>query len=571
MDTYTALGQQLKKKLGSDYAGYQDDELGRQYAQLNPDYATATDTALGYQPAQQQAAPLPAGQVADTGSFGGNVLNSGGHFLGGLFSAISHPVSTLSNLGALGVGLGTQAYNAVTGSNANPGGAVDTARAVEQSYANRYGHGNLGRTLYTDPVGVLGDAAGVLGGVGGIAGKVGDIADIGALSGAGDAASSVANLIDPTQNALRFASVPVKGALSLGARMVGGDSAPALNALVSGNSDLAQAARQGMRGQQIDPSLYTAPKDAGFANLADSSLAAGRDGGLNLTPTYQNAIKLVADGTGATVKAIGPEQMQQLTQDLEHIQNPPPISDEHAIRNYQQAMQRVSDAYTTLGLSSASPDISQLITEGLNRGRYRVPRNYTGPALTDVQGAIQQVIGNNGYSGIDWTGSSVQNPAAQGAIEGAMKQLFTTPDAANPYVLDNIKQGINSLYARIPSTNADLEANRVVSQLAGAAKQPLMESPEYAAAQRNYATYKSGQNLANVLPNSSQIGRDVLLAALGHATIGVPYALSALVESPRALGETYNALGRVGNATATAAGNPALNTLLAQLGITGAQ
>lgn len=105
------------------------------------------------------------------GGFLGNVVKSGANAIGGLVSAVAHPIQTAKNLGNLGLGV---AEKFIPGEQ----GQEKYANAVGQLYKQRYGGlKNIGETLYNDPVGAAIDASALLSGGGAIVGKVGRLSE----------------------------------------------------------------------------------------------------------------------------------------------------------------------------------------------------------------------------------------------------------------------------------------------------------------------------------------------------------------------------------------------------------
>lgn len=117
------------------------------------------------------------------GGFLGNVVKSGGNFLGGLATAVTHPVQTLKTVGSLALGAGDNLLEGI-GLSSGDNRFNKMADMVGHEYVDRYGGwSNIKNTAYNDPVGVLADLATVLSGGAGVATKVGKVAQIGGTAG----------------------------------------------------------------------------------------------------------------------------------------------------------------------------------------------------------------------------------------------------------------------------------------------------------------------------------------------------------------------------------------------------
>lgn len=174
------------------------------------------------------------------GGFIGNIFKSGADLVGGVGSALLHPIQTAKGLG--GVALGT-AEKLIPGQQ----GAEKYADAVGSFFKDRYGGAsNIGNTLYKDPVGVLADLSTVLTGGGALASKLGtvgkltDFANIptkaakaaeiaryaeaggfGNLAKAGSTLSKAGNIVDPFVQGGKLISSSVKAGGRLGADILG--------------------------------------------------------------------------------------------------------------------------------------------------------------------------------------------------------------------------------------------------------------------------------------------------------------------------------------------------------------
>ena len=137
------------------------------------------------------------------------IPSSGGAFLSNLYNAGRHPLNTGSALGKIAVGT-LQKLTPDTPSHANRG-YVPYADAAGQALKDRYGSLDaLGRTIQSDPVGVMADASTVVGGAGAAARGVGLAADAAGLSSVADAANGVADTAGAVSNAVNPLTLPAK-------------------------------------------------------------------------------------------------------------------------------------------------------------------------------------------------------------------------------------------------------------------------------------------------------------------------------------------------------------------------
>ena len=101
-----------------------------------------------------------APEPKSVGGFVGNVFGSGAHLIGGVASAVLHPIQTTKALGSIALG-GVQ--KAIPGRQKSE----DSFDALISFFKERYGSVEaLGETLYKDPVGALADLSVVAGGAG---------------------------------------------------------------------------------------------------------------------------------------------------------------------------------------------------------------------------------------------------------------------------------------------------------------------------------------------------------------------------------------------------------------------
>ena len=148
---------------------------------------------------------LPAGQPYEekrsVGGFLGNVVESGANLVGGVASAIAHPIQTTKTLGKVALGgvqklipgqqESEQAFDALTG-----------------FYKERYGSLDaLKRTLYEDPVGVAADLSTFLTGAGAAIGAVSKVGKVGTIAKVASTATRVGQALDPLQGIAKVVGV----------------------------------------------------------------------------------------------------------------------------------------------------------------------------------------------------------------------------------------------------------------------------------------------------------------------------------------------------------------------------
>lgn len=181
-------------------------------------------------------------------TFAHNAVRSGGEFLGGIASAVAHPIRTIETLGnvaggALQVGaskLGIQPsapdlklQKAAGGAHVDREAQVKTFEAVADFYKKRYGSVDaFKKTVYEDPVGFLGDLSVVLGGAGAAAGKAGELSKVGTLAKVGEALTAAGEATDPLRAATRGLGLGVSKATE-GKTIGGGGYKPEVDAAAS--------------------------------------------------------------------------------------------------------------------------------------------------------------------------------------------------------------------------------------------------------------------------------------------------------------------------------------------------
>lgn len=164
-----------------------------------------------------------APEAKSLGGFVGNVFSSTGNLIGGVASAVAHPIKTGKAIGSIALG-GVEKL--IPGRQAHE----TSAESVASFFKERYGSmEKLGNTLYKDPVGVLADISTLAGGAGlalkgtalaSKAAKVGqvsavrtmasDVAGVSKIGRAAEALKTVSRATDPILQSVRGAGAAVK-------------------------------------------------------------------------------------------------------------------------------------------------------------------------------------------------------------------------------------------------------------------------------------------------------------------------------------------------------------------------
>lgn len=143
-----------------------------------------------------------------------NLLPSAGNLIGGIASAVAHPIDTIGTLGDVAAGalqnaLPAGVKNAIDRIDPNPKAAAQAVKKADAAgafFKDRYGSmEGLKNTLATDPVGAASDAAAILTGGAGLAKMGGKLAQAGAMAGVPGAGTTSA-VLSGTGQALSAAS-----------------------------------------------------------------------------------------------------------------------------------------------------------------------------------------------------------------------------------------------------------------------------------------------------------------------------------------------------------------------------
>jgi hypothetical protein len=149
---------------------------------------------------QSALASLPK-PTKSVGGFVQNVGTSAGRMAEGVGQMIAHPIDTLGNMAAIGVG-GIQRVFPTFTSGVAPEKRAEADRTFQGAvdvYKNRYGSPQkIADTLYTDPVGAAADVSTVLGG----AGMAAKAANFPRVARAAELASAATNPLAPVSKAV---------------------------------------------------------------------------------------------------------------------------------------------------------------------------------------------------------------------------------------------------------------------------------------------------------------------------------------------------------------------------------
>lgn len=352
------------------------------------------------------------------------------------------------------------------------------------------------------------------------------------LGGFGSQLSSGANLLNPLSTGLK-ATTAVKDATGLGiSKLVGvingtgSDGATALSNIASGSSNpLGAAAIQGMRtgkntigndalaqaigkdlpdGSSIPSSIGTKLSDATGSPLFD------------MTP-IQTAATATARNFGMSPITATPEEMQLANEYL----------------------------YPTAGVSSdgITNDAKDLYAK-YDLGKSLVLGKKS--TLEPVAQGMQSLIGNNGYIGLDTSGSSLPVDARKN-ISDLMDQIFKTGDQpgsvfeSSAHKMQQLKNLGSNIY---DTSHGDGATQKAAVDLKEPIDNSLKQFPEYQNATQLQSAGHGGQKLSPLLPQNNYLkGTDAAVAAILAHFINPSAALGVLASSPRLGGEAANLYG----------------------------
>ena len=282
-----------------------------------------------------------------------NAVSSGANLLGGVATAIVHPINTLNNLGNVVGGLGNE-YIPGAEANKRRMGASDEeiaqqntmADALKQQIGNRYGtvHG-FANAVYTDPVGVLADLSTLAGGIGGVAGKTAELADMAnaaSLAAKAGQVARVAGTVSAVTDPLNAITKPLGAA----ARVTGVDQA--LPALARATYQSALKPSRANTLENIDAMVQ-----AGL----DHQIPVSRSGLAKLNGLVKGWAGQLDSKVQAATQAgatIDPAAVAARVDPVEQFfgNQPNPVKDVTAV---QKARQEFLDQHTTPGTPAAAP------------------------------------------------------------------------------------------------------------------------------------------------------------------------------------------------------------------------
>lgn len=195
-----------------------------QYAQnVAQAYQTIKASSGGQAGAPASSGSTPAPSV---GGFVGNVFGSAGNLLGGLGNLVMHPIKSTEGIIGTVAGAGEAGLNKLGLTDFNNQDTQDFGNMVSY-FKNRYGGdslsqviGNIGNTLYTDPVGAALDLSTFIDGVGGAIGAAAKISKVAELSDLADTLHTTASAINPVTQVAGAAGAVAKPIGALGSRVL---------------------------------------------------------------------------------------------------------------------------------------------------------------------------------------------------------------------------------------------------------------------------------------------------------------------------------------------------------------
>jgi len=183
-------------------------------------------------PSQPEQKNYSLGEVLPTAI--SNIPKSVGGLVGGITSAVTHPVETVKTLGKIAVGAGEAGIGAVSGEKVDTPETQTFGNLVDY-FKNRYGGvENVKRTIAEDPAGFALDVSMFLDAGASAAGKIGDVSKIGEISKAGEVAGKIGETVDPLRNTAKLAG-KVGETAGKGASRISGESIGAVTGVGYGS------------------------------------------------------------------------------------------------------------------------------------------------------------------------------------------------------------------------------------------------------------------------------------------------------------------------------------------------
>jgi Transglycosylase-like domain len=220
---------------------------------------------FGGQPAQQQGGLIPTANAEAPGatptsspSVGGfvqNVFSSAGNLASGIGQAIMHPVDTISNIAGTAAGgveklaglqnEDTQKFDALTGYLKQRYGGDSLSEVMN----------HIGKTAYTDPVGMALDLSTVLDGFGAAVSAVGKTAQVAELSKAAALMKQASELVNPIAQGAKVAGKVADTASNVAkfgaSKMIGLSKAEDVTNIINNYDKLSPEARASMSRESL--------------------------------------------------------------------------------------------------------------------------------------------------------------------------------------------------------------------------------------------------------------------------------------------------------------------------------
>lgn len=381
------------------------------------------------------AAPQPqAEQSPSVVGFLGNVLKSGANFVGGVASAVAHPIDTVGNIMKLGAGAIESGVGSLTG---KPIQNEDTGmwNKVVNFYGKRYGGSsieevakNILHSAYTDPVGVAADASVLLSAGAAIAGKVGAISDLNEAMRIADAGGTMSEV-----SAAQGASTASK--------------------ISSGLNTASEAVNPVVQGGKVISGGVGLLRKVGTAPL-------GLTTGVGLDPITQGlrATSAGGDARQAFVEGLrGNAPPEQLVTDAKNALD----------QVISQRGQTYQEMLSSLGKDKTTYDISPIIKEADNQlSKFGVSQTADGLDFSRSKFALDTTAQKditNLYDYVKAYGSKAGDRTALG--------------------VDNLKQVLGGYY----SPNSDYRA--FTQGIKDSARTVLNDAPGYTKAMQNYSDF----------------------------------------------------------------------------------
>ena len=223
------LGQQIKSKY-PQYGNMSDEDVANKVIAKYPQYKSQVTDASSTTPSQP-AQPKNYGIGEMLGSAVANIPKSIGGLIGGVGSAILHPIDTVKNIGEMGIGavasvpgVGNLMENRAQSEGKQP--LLDESKQKFGNLLNYFGQRyggieNIKRTIAEDPAGFALDLSAVLDAGGSLVGKVGDVSKIGELSKAGEITGKIGETIDPLKATAKVGGKVLGKVGDVGTRVLG--------------------------------------------------------------------------------------------------------------------------------------------------------------------------------------------------------------------------------------------------------------------------------------------------------------------------------------------------------------